>query len=95
MADPTTLPEDEKRGGEEILIVMKMICATTYLNKLVLAMIYTTVRFFYRNIQTHNCTKYDAIIILVLSYSFILTYLKYLNTYTHDQAEGEWGITMC
>ena len=44
--DPTTLPKDEKRGGEEILIVMKMICATTYLNKLVLAMIYTTVRFF-------------------------------------------------
>ena len=74
--DPTTLPKDEKRGGEEILIVMKMICATTYLNKLVLAMIYTTVRFFYRNIQTHNCTKYDAIIILVLSYSFIVTFLK-------------------
>ena len=43
--DPTTLPKDEKRGGEEILIVMKIICATTYLNKLVLAMIYTTVRF--------------------------------------------------
>ena len=58
MADPTTLPKDEKRG-EEILIVMKMICATTYLNKLVLAMIYTTVRFFLQK-YTHNRTKYDA-----------------------------------
>ena len=47
MADnPTTLPKDERKGGEEILIVMKMICATTYLNKLVPAMNYTTVRFF-------------------------------------------------
>ena len=59
MADPTTLPKDEKRG-EEILIVMKMICATTYLNKLVLAMNYTTVRFFFIEIQTHNRTKYDT-----------------------------------